>query len=366
MSYYNRTKPVSQPVPTYYNRTKQVSHLLPNEKIITESKLSDIAELKLNEIMKHLTNADRELINHEATISDKKQIINAGTDLPRIRYILSIIKLRKSTHSPDHNIELIFNEKWIKKHNSTLHIFIKKDFILNQLLDFFELKGLPSFTLHQNIEVWNRAYLHTKDIIKQHTTRGDPYYLKLYLDKLKDIYIYKITNTIEKIHKSKEENTILDKINFFAYIEESSSTITTCEICYELYKIVYNYIKKYIRKNYENYPKFTKEEYLTILQQTYKLKLENCRNKFNITSIISTKSSSSSLGSSSSHSPPKAKEDRMKRTLSSYQNFVREHFEYLRQKEAEDGVKTTAKEKMKHIATLWKKKQSEGRKYIVL
>jgi len=207
MSYYNRTRPVSQPAPTYYNRTRQASYLLPNKKIITETKLSDIAETKLNEIMKHLTDAD----------------------------------------------------------------------------------------------------------------------------------------------KSKEENTILDKINFFAYIEESSSTITTCEICYELYKIVYNYIKKYIRKNHKEYPKFTKEEYLKILEQTYKLKLENCRNKFNITSMISTKSSSSSLSSLSSHSPPKAKKQ-----ITGYQNFVREHMAYLRQKEAEGGVKTTASEKMQHIGELWR------------
>lgn len=256
--------------------------------------------------MKLLTDSDKELINYDATLSDKKQIVNAGTDLPRIRYILSIIKLKKSKDEPEHNIDLMFDEKWTKKHNSTIFIFNKKDFIINHLLDFFELKGLPSFTLQQNIEVWNRAYLYTKDIIKKHATEY-PYYFKLYLNKLKDIYIYKITNTIEKIHKSKNENTILDKINFFAYIEESSPTITTCEICYELYKIVYNYIKKNIRKNYKDYPKLTKDEYLKLLEQTYKLKLEDCRNKFKIQSIISSKSSSLSTSSSlsSSHSPSK-------------------------------------------------------------
>ena len=78
------------------------------------------------------------------------------------------------------------------------------------------------------------------------------------------------------------------KINSFAFMPENSSAVSTCKICYELYKIIYDYIKKYIRKNYKKYPKYTKQEYLKILEQTYKLKLESCNNKFNIESMLSS------------------------------------------------------------------------------
>jgi len=69
-------------------------------------------------------------------------------------------------------------------------------------------------------------------------------------------------------------------------------------------------LKKNIRKNYKEYPKLTKDEYLQILEQTYKLKLESCNNIFKIESMIGSKSSSSGSSSRSSSgslskSPPK-------------------------------------------------------------
>ena len=45
------------------------------------------------------------------------------------------------------------------------------------------------------------------------------------------------------------------KINSFAFMPEKSSAISTS-------KIIYDYLKKYIRKNHEEYPKYTKEEYI--------------------------------------------------------------------------------------------------------
>jgi hypothetical protein len=332
-------------------------------------------------------------IIEKATPRQKLAIIRAGSH--KRAFIISLIvrminmrelkaekdgkinKYDKSKYEPDHILSLIFNEKWRKEHlkigdnlNDT------KNLINNELLKFFQYRGLALFTKQkQNLETWHKLYLYLKGFINFHETEYLEYSKKCYLNKLKDIYIYKITNTIEKIHKSKNENTILDKINFFAYIEESSPTITTCEICYELYKIVYNSIKKYIKQHYRKYPKLSKDEYLKLLEQTYKLKLDNCRNKFKIDSMIGSNSSSSSSSSRSlSGSPPKAtrspkqtkiddffkvkpnthpktrthlnERDEEKREPTTYNHFMREEMKRIKEMEAKGAEKMTAREKM--------------------
>jgi hypothetical protein len=265
--------------------------------------------------IKDETVANQKIIREMATIFEITLLISERTSSKQLQSIIDRIKKRilkaKSKYEPNHILSLIFDEKWRKEHlKIDDKLTDERNIINNELLEFFQLKGLPNFTLQQNMEVLHRAYLHTKFFIKQHLNNMNfEYSKKCYLNKLKEIYAYKIAETIEIVDTSKEEDTILGKINFFAFIEESSPAITNCEICYELYKIIYNYIKKYIKQHYRKYPKLTKDEYLQLLEQTYKLKLDNCRNRFKIETMMSLPKSSSSNSSSRSlsGSPPKAK-----------------------------------------------------------
>ncbi len=76
-----------------------------------------------------------------------------------------------------------------------------------------------------------------------------------------------------------------------------------------------NYIKLFI---------ITKDEYLQLLEQTYKLKLDNCRNRFKIETMMSLKKSSSSNSSSISSSgslsksPQKAKKSPKQTKIDEY------------------------------------------------
>ena len=270
-------------------------------------------------------------IRENATPREKLAIIRAGSHpkfiIAKIYHIIrkrlkaeksgELYRYDKSKYEPDHILTLIFDEKWRKEYLKIGdNLTDTKNLINNELLKFFQLKRrkqLSHFTQKQNFETWHKLYLYLKGFINFHETEYLEYSKKCYLNKLKEIYAYKIAETIEIVDTSKEEDTILGKINFFAFIEESSPAITNCEICYELYKIIYNYIKKYIKQHYRKYPKLTKDEYLQLLEQTYKLKLDNCCNRFKIETMMSLPKSSSSSSSSKSlsgslpKSPPKAK-----------------------------------------------------------
>ena len=221
-------------------------------------------------------------IKKYATPREKLAIIRAGSNRSRfisvnIQHIIrnrleaekygELYRYDKPKYEPDHILTLIFDEIWRKEH---LKIGDKltdeRNRINNELLEFFKFK-------RQNLETLHKTYLHIKGFINFHETEYLEYSKKCYLNKLKEIYAYKIAETIEIVDTSKEEDTILGKINFFAFIEESLPVITNCEICYELYKIVYNVVKKYIKQHYRKYPKLSKDEYLKLLEQTYKLKL---------------------------------------------------------------------------------------------
>jgi len=305
MSYYNKPKPKP--------RTRPVAP--PPSSSITYSELPYQTKKILEYKIKDETVANQKIIREMATIFEITLLISERTSSKQLQSIIDRIKKRilkaKSKYEPNHILSLIFDEKWRKEHlKIDDKLTDERNIINNELLEFFQLKGLPNFTLQQNMEVLHRAYLHTKFFIKQHLNNMNfEYSKKCYLNKLKEIYAYKIAETIEIVDTSKEEDTILGKINFFAFIEESSPAITNCEICYELYKIIYNYIKKYIKQHYRKYPKLTKDEYLQLLEQTYKLKLDNCRNRFKIETMMSLPKSSSSNSSSRSlsGSPPKAK-----------------------------------------------------------
>jgi hypothetical protein len=261
------------------------------------------------------------IIKEKATPQEQLAIITASPYM-RFRNIMNIItklnlhkdgiinhnKYDKPRYEPDHILNLIFDKEWRKEHFKDNYEY--KDYtnkkkeslnVINAgLFDFFKLKSSPELLQH--------AYLKTKDFINIKELQYLEYSKKCYLNKLKEIYAYKIANIIEEIYKSShEEDTIINKINFLADMSETSSAIITCEICYEFYKIVYNYIKKYIKQHYRKYPKLSKDEYLQLLETTYRLKLDNCRNKFKIESMMSSLKSSSSSSKSSSKSPQKSK-----------------------------------------------------------
>ncbi len=284
---------------------------------------------KLEYNIKDETVANQKIIREMATSYEIMFLIAGQTSSEKNQSIIDRIRERikkaKSKYEPDHILNLIFDEKWRKEHLKFGNkLTDKRNVINNELLEFFQLKGLPHFIIQQNMELWHKTYLYITIFINQDLNIAFEYSKKCYLNKLKDIYAYKIAETIETIDTSTEEDTLLRKINYFAFIEESLPSITTCEICYELYKIIYNYIKKYIKQHYRKYPKLTKDEYLQLLEQTYKLKLDNCRNRFKIETMMSLKKSSSSNSSSISSSgslsksPQKAKKSPKQTKIDEY------------------------------------------------
>lgn len=218
----------------------------------------------------------------------------------------------KSKYSSDHPLTKIFDRNWRSsvgiKENVLRLINDHTNPINSMLLEFFQSFIYERLSDEKNIEYIQQLYIYIFNYIKRTSSNYREYSEKCYLNKLKEIYIYLIIPLIEKKEFRKpysEEDTILIKINSFAFMSENLSSISTCKICYEFYKIIYDYIKKYIRKYHKKYPKFTKDEYLKILEETYKLKLDSCRNKFKILEEIKLMMSSSSSSSNSSSSSTK-------------------------------------------------------------
>jgi len=342
MSYYNRTRPVSQPAP----KNDILSQIFHKEWIKqNKNTIDDYIRKSKNPIINILLiyfqsqNENKEYIEKEYLrivdyinttyslypeysvnyylsklaliyfhkLEDNKKIEEKKRGLLQIIFSEDDGIKFKSKYEPEHPLTKIFYDNWRLsvgiKHNVLRLIKDPNNHINSMLLEFFQSTIYQGLSDEKNIENIQELYIYIFNYIKKNATIYQQYSEKCYLNKLKEIYIYLIIPIIEKKEFKKpysEEDTILIKINSFAFMSEKSSAVGTCKICYELYKIIYDYIKKYIRKNHKEYPKFTKEEYLKILEQTYKLKLESCHNKFNIKSMMI---SQNSLSISSSSSP---------------------------------------------------------------